>query len=78
LRVVDQAPLFGGATVHVVDVDRRRLVIATAQGAICLLAHFESASPDIRPAGAREHNAEMSYCGCACARPSRPASEETT
>lgn len=46
LRVVDQLPLFGGAIVHVVDVGRRRLVFATSQRAICLLAQFESTLPD--------------------------------
>jgi flagellar biogenesis protein FliO len=42
VRVVDQVPLFGGAALHVVDVDGRRLVFATSNGAICLLAQFRA------------------------------------
>lgn len=38
IRVVDAVPLFGGAVLHVVDVDGRRLVFATSASAICLLA----------------------------------------
>lgn len=75
VRVVDQAPLFGGATVHVVDVDARRFVIATSPGAICLLAQFERARPDIRLEGAHEHGGEMSYCGCSRARPDTSAQQ---
>jgi hypothetical protein len=44
LRVVDETALFGGAAVHVVDVGDRRIVFATSQRAICLLAQFEGAS----------------------------------
>ena len=68
LRIVDQAPLFGGAAVHVVDVDARRFVIATSQATICLLAQFERARPVDDLAGAANHCGEMSYCGCARAR----------
>ena len=48
LRIVDQLPLFGGAVIHVVDLDARRLVIATSAHAICLLTQFDSgkASPE--------------------------------
>jgi len=42
VHVVDEAPLFGGGVVHVVDVDGRRLVFATSHAAICLLAKFEN------------------------------------
>lgn len=38
VRVVDEVPLFGGGALHVVEVDGRRLVFATSNGAICLLA----------------------------------------
>ena len=42
--VVDQAPLFGGAVVHVVDVGTQRFVVATSANAICLLAQFDGAT----------------------------------
>ena len=42
VRVVDQVPLFGGGALHVVDVDGHRLVFATSNGAICLLAQFRA------------------------------------
>lgn len=50
VRVVDQVPLFGGGALHVVDVDGRRLVFATSNGAICLLAQFRT----MTSGGARE------------------------
>ncbi len=75
LRVVDQAPLFGGAAVHVIDVDARRFVVATSQATICLLAQFERARPDVGREEACKHSGEMSYCGCAHARPDTSPSE---
>ena len=48
IRVIDQAPLFGGSVVHVIDIDGHRLVVATSPGVICLLTQFEGASADIR------------------------------
>ena len=57
LHVVDQAPLFGGCTLHVVDVASRRLVFAsTTSGAVCLLAHFEAPSETVPTEGAGRQN----------------------
>jgi flagellar biogenesis protein FliO len=75
VRIVDQAPLFGGAAVHVFDVDARRFVIATSPATICLLAQFERACPVDGLEGAENHRGEMSYCGCARARPDVQASK---
>ena len=53
LRVVDEAPLFGGCAVHVVDVSGRRFVFASTTGAICLLAQLdEPYGADSREEGA--------------------------
>jgi flagellar biogenesis protein FliO len=52
IGVVDQLPLFGGAVVHVVDVDGRRLVFAATPNAIRLLAEYASPKRDHHPAGA--------------------------
>ncbi len=41
LNVLDEAPLFGGAAVHVVEVAGRRFVLASSSGAICLLAQLD-------------------------------------
>jgi len=68
LRVVDQAPLFGGAVVHVVDLDARRFVFATAQGAICLLAQFERAAQDVGREGGRDDREEIATRGRAQSR----------
>ncbi|HXW77051.1 MAG TPA: flagellar biosynthetic protein FliO [Candidatus Eremiobacteraceae bacterium] len=40
-RVVDQVPLHAGAVLHVIDVDDRRLVIATTQTTIRLLDRYD-------------------------------------
>ena len=52
IDVVDQRPLFGGAVVHVIDVDGRRLVFAVSGAAISLLARYASPARD-RHAGGR-------------------------
>lgn len=46
IDVVDQRPLFGGAVVHVVDVDGKRLVFAVTGGSIALLARYASPACD--------------------------------
>jgi hypothetical protein len=52
IGLVDQLPLFGGAVIHVVDVDGRRLVFAASANAIRLLARYESPNRDRHPEGA--------------------------
>lgn len=41
LTLVDHMPLHAGAAIHVIDVDGRRLVVATSPNAIRLLAQYE-------------------------------------
>jgi len=43
--VVDQLPLYGGGCLHLIDVDDRRLIVASTPQAIRLLAHY------VRPSG---------------------------
>ena len=53
LRIIDQTPLFGGCTVHVVEAGGRRLVFASSAGAICLLAELEHGRELDRAEGSR-------------------------
>ena len=53
LRVVDQAPLFGGCTVHVIEAGGRRLVFASSAGAICLLTELDHGREQDRLEGSR-------------------------
>jgi Flagellar biosynthesis protein, FliO len=44
--VVDQLPLYGGGCLHLIDVDDRRLIVASTPHAIRLLTHYERPSGD--------------------------------
>jgi flagellar biogenesis protein FliO len=41
LKLVDQLPLQAGAAVHVIDVDDRRLVVATTSRSVRLLTLYD-------------------------------------
>lgn len=50
---IDSAPLFGGAVIHVVDLDGRRFVFAATASAVKLLARYPSPERADSEAGGR-------------------------